>query len=102
MGRNDSEAIRAQLKIVGRVQGVYFRASACQEAQSLGLAGWVRNCPDGSVELVAEGTRDNLEQLIAWCRRGPPGARVTEVSVQWQEPEQSFNGFVIRHWRNDL
>jgi len=102
MGRNDSEAIRAQLKIVGRVQGVYFRASACQEAQSLGLAGWVRNCPDGSVELVAEGTRDNLEQLIAWCHRGPPGARVTEVSVQWQKPEQSFNGFVIRHWRNDL
>lgn len=102
MARNDSEAARAQLRIVGRVQGVYFRASACQEAQSLGLAGWVRNCPDGSVELVAEGTRDNLGQLIAWCHRGPPGARVTEVSVQWQEPEQSFNGFVIRHWRNDL
>jgi len=76
MARNDSEAARAQLRIVGRVQGVYFRASACQEGQSLGLAGWVRNCPDGSVEIVAEGTRANLEQLIAWCHRGPPGARV--------------------------
>jgi acylphosphatase len=97
MARNDPDATRAQLKIVGRVQGVYFRASACQEAQSLGLAGWVRNCSDGSVEIVAEGTRDNLEQLIAWCHRGPRGARVKEVSVQWEKPEHSYNGFVIRH-----
>lgn len=91
-----SENSRVRVKIAGRVQGVYFRASACQEAQSLGVSGWVRNCPDGSVELVAEGTREKLDQLIAWCQRGPDGARVVEVTVAWEEPEHGFRGFAIK------
>ena len=96
MAASASEPTRARITVAGRVQGVYFRASACQQAQSLGITGWVRNCSDGSVELLAEGARDKLEQLIAWCHRGPTGARVADVSVRWEEPEHGLHGFTIK------
>ena len=96
MAASASEPTRARITAAGRVQGVYFRASACQQAQSLGITGWVRNCSDGSVELLAEGARDKLEQLIAWCHRGPTGARVADVRVGWEEPEHGFHGFTIK------
>ena len=89
------EINRVHLKIQGRVQGVYYRASTVQEAQKLGLTGWVMNCPDGSVEAVAEGARQKLDELIAWCRQGPTGARVASVDVAWEKPENSFYGFSI-------
>jgi acylphosphatase len=92
-----SETARVHLKIAGRVQGVYFRASALQEAQSLGLTGWVTNCLDGSVEAIAEGARAKLEELITWCRRGPSGARVTRVDVRWETPQHAFRSFTIKH-----
>jgi acylphosphatase len=94
---NSPELARVRLKIAGRVQGVYFRASALQQAQTLGLTGWVMNCLDGSVEAIAEGTRAKLEELIAWCRHGPTGARVTNVDIRWETPEHAFRGFTIRH-----
>jgi acylphosphatase len=94
---NSSEFARVRVKIAGWVQGVYFRASALQQAQKLGLTGWVMNCPDGSVEAIAEGARAKLDELIAWCRRGPSGARVTNVEVHWEAPEHAFRGFTIRH-----
>ena len=87
---------RVHLKISGRVQGVYYRASALQEAQKLGLTGWVMNCPDGAVEAVAEGSKPKLEELIAWCRQGPDGARVTSVDVRWETAQNNFHGFSIR------
>lgn len=87
---------RVHLKIAGRVQGVYYRASARQKAQSLGLTGWVMNCPDGSVEAVAEGSFAGIEEFIAWCRVGPTGARVANVSIQWQVAEDAFNEFSIK------
>ena len=90
------EINRVHLKIQGRVQGVYYRASTVQEAQKLGLTGWVMNCPDGSVEAVAEGTRQKLDELIVWCRQGPTGARVVSVDVDWEKPENNFFGFSIR------
>ena len=90
------EINRVHLKIQGRVQGVYYRASTVQEAQKLGLTGWVINCPDGSVEAVAEGAREKLDELIAWCHQGPTGARVTSVDVRWETPENNFYGFSIR------
>ena len=93
---NPLEKSSVHLNISGRVQGVYYRASMLQEAQRLGLTGWVMNCPDGSVEAVAEGWQAKIEELIAWCRQGPQGARVAVVEVQWQKTENSFVGFAIR------
>jgi acylphosphatase len=87
---------RVYLKISGRVQGVYYRASTLQEAEKLGLTGWVMNCPDGAVEAVAEGAKHKLEELIAWCRQGPDGARVTQVDVRWETAENNFYSFSIR------
>jgi acylphosphatase len=90
------EKTRARLKIAGRVQGVYYRASTVQQAQILGLTGWVMNCADGSVEAVAEGARPKLEELIAWCHQGPDGARVNQVDVRWETPENNFYSFSIK------
>ncbi len=77
---------RIHLVVEGRVQGVFFRASCAREAEARGLAGWVRNVPDGRVEAVFEGAEPQLEAIVAWCRQGPPGARVDEVSVTREEP----------------
>ncbi len=82
--------------IAGRVQGVAYRAYTQREAAQLGLTGWVRNCPDGRVELVAEGERETLEQLIAWCHQGPPAAEVTEVETQWEDVTGASVTFDIR------
>jgi acylphosphatase len=87
---------RIRLIVKGRVQGVYFRASTVQQARHLGLTGWVMNHDDGSVELVAEGLSESIEELIAWCRQGPPGARVDEVDVQRQDLRGGFSEFRIR------
>lgn len=84
------------LKITGRVQGVYYRASMLQEARKLGLTGWVMNRSDGSVEALAEGSKTKLEELIAWCHQGPQGARVAGVEEQWQSASNNFVGFAIR------
>lgn len=76
-------AARAEVVVTGRVQGVGFRWAARDEAERLGLAGWVRNRPDGSVEAAFEGPRERVESMIAWCRKGPPSARVVDVRVAW-------------------
>jgi len=86
---------RAQVVIRGRVQGVFFRAEAGERARSLGLAGWVRNNPDGTVEAVFQGNRDRVDSMLAWCRRGPPAAHVEDVDVEWTEPREE-RGFVSR------
>jgi acylphosphatase len=91
-----SDQTRAHLRIQGRVQGVYFRASTVAEAQRFALTGWVRNCSDGSVEVVAEGSRAAIEELIVWCRHGPDGARVAQVQIDWEQPQNNFAGFTIK------
>jgi acylphosphatase len=88
---------RVEVVITGRVQGVFYRKSARDEAERLGLKGEVRNLPDGSVELIAEGEQAVLEELIAWCRRGPPLARVEEVSVRWLEAIGGLHTFRVSH-----
>ncbi|MGE0823461.1 MAG: acylphosphatase [Candidatus Binatia bacterium] len=88
---------RIHVIVQGRVQGVYFRASTRDRARQLGVAGWVRNCVDGSVELVAEGDTVKLEQLVAWCHNGPPGAAVTDLNVEWQDATGEFIGFVVKY-----
>ena len=78
---------RARVRVHGRVQGVFFRAETRDRARSLGLGGWVRNCPDGTVEAVFEGERERVESMVGWCGRGPSGARVDGVDVAWEDPE---------------
>lgn len=71
-----------RVRVTGRVQGVAFRYHAQQEALRHGLTGWVRNDADGSVELHLEGPGDEIDALVAWCRHGPPAARVRDVAVR--------------------
>jgi acylphosphatase len=91
----DSERARVRLRIHGRVQGVMFRASAADEARILGVTGYARNCIDGSVEIVAEGRRRDLESLVAWAHRGPALAHVTRVDEEWQQFRGEFAGFAV-------
>jgi acylphosphatase len=84
------------VRIAGRVQGVFFRAWTREEARQLGLAGWVRNCPDGSVEAHVEGEEGAVEQMIGLLRQGPSHARVENVEVRAAESD-SADGFEIRH-----
>jgi len=83
------------LFVHGRVQGVFYRAKTQKVAESLGLAGWVRNRDDGSVEIHAEGNREKLEELVAWCRRGPALASVSNIDLNWIEAE-GLHAFDIR------
>jgi acylphosphatase len=75
-----------RIRVTGRVQGVFFRAEAQARAESLGLAGWIRNAPDGSVEAVFEGEPERVDSMVDWCRRGPAGAEVDDVEVDNEEP----------------
>lgn len=90
-----AERVRVALVVSGRVQGVAFRQSTAEEAARLGLTGFVRNLPDGRVEAEAEGERAAVERLVAWCRRGPPLARVDDVAVSWQEATGATGPFVV-------
>ena len=83
-----------RITVIGKVQGVYFRASAQEKAIALGLVGEVRNLADGNVELTACGQEDNLQQLIDWCYEGPPRANVERVLVEDMEA-RGFDGFRI-------
>ncbi len=91
----DMQRLRAQIS--GKVQGVCYRAWTQDQATALGLSGWVRNLPDGKVEWVAEGRRENLKILLERCHQGPPAARVTQVTEEWLFPEGQFKEFRIRH-----
>ncbi len=89
---------RAALRAIvrGRVQGVGFRDFVWRRARFLGLVGYVRNLPDGrSVEVVAEGRRDDLEQLLEFLRSGPPAAHVEQVDVEWGEASDRFRRFLV-------
>lgn len=87
---------RLHLVVIGHVQGVSFRAHTQAEARRRGLVGWVRNQPDGGVELVAEGPREALDGLLAWARKGPSFARVTGIEVDWGVATGEHEGFEIR------
>jgi acylphosphatase len=95
MSDSDDNA-RLRMLISGRVQGVFFRRAAADEACGLGLKGWARNRPDGTVEIVAEGRRRNLKMFAAWAHSGPPLAHVTEVVEEWSEFLNEFSEFRIR------
>jgi acylphosphatase len=86
---------RVRVRIHGRVQGVFFRAETRSRAESLGLAGWVRNAPDGSVEALFEGDPVRVDSMVEWCRRGPSGAHVNEIELLEEEAGQAERGFRV-------
>ncbi len=94
-----SDLSRVALRIHGRVQGVFFRESARQEASRLGLTGWVKNLPGGDVEAIAEGPRDRLEAFVVWCRRGPPAAQVSDVLASYSASTGEFAAFLVERTR---
>ena len=89
--------VRAHVLISGRVQGVFFRSETGFHARRLGVKGWVRNLSDGRVEALFEGEDSNVRQLIEFCRKGPPGARVTGVNVAWETYTGEFSSFEARN-----
>jgi acylphosphatase len=91
-----SDLARLRLLVHGRVQGVFFRQAAVEEARSLGLRGWVKNLPNGDVEMVAEGPRRELKILAAWANQGPRMARVTGVEEEWSDYRGEEGPFAIR------
>ncbi len=84
------------LLISGRVQGVFFRAAAREEAKRLKISGFVCNLPDGRVEIVGEGEKKALEEMAHWCHKGPSGAIVETVEVEWKEATNQWNGFWVK------
>lgn len=91
-----AERARVHLHVSGLVQGVFFRQSTVDEARRLGVAGWVRNLPDGRVEVLAEGSKAALDGLVAFCRRGPPAARVEDVAAAWSAFGGDLGPFAAR------
>ena len=83
------------IKVAGKVQGVYYRQSTREKAQQLGVTGTVQNLRNGDVLIVATGTTDQLDQLVSWCKQGPPRAVVTDIQVE-QKDTHPFNGFTIQ------
>jgi acylphosphatase len=77
---------RVRVRLSGRVQGVFFRASCAERADELGLSGWIRNVPGGDVEAVFEGTESAVAQMLSWCREGPPLARVDRIEEVDESP----------------
>ncbi|MEX0599883.1 MAG: acylphosphatase [Rhodothermales bacterium] len=88
---------KLEVRIIGRVQGVGFRHFTTQQARRLGVDGWVRNEPDGSVRVVAEGSKDALDELLDRLQEGPATARVDEVGIERSAGSGGFSGFMVRY-----
>jgi acylphosphatase len=99
MERNERTPTMARLQAIvhGRVQGVNFRYYTQQRARELGLTGYVRNVWDGTVEVVAEGRRPDVEELLAFLHTGPRAAFVTHVDTKWPAPIGDFDRFEVRY-----
>jgi acylphosphatase len=93
---NEARAVARRLVVRGRVQGVGDRYAAVGTARDAGLAGWVRNRHDNSVEVFVQGAPAAVDAFVAWCRSGPPHARVTEVECSSAEPDPVLAGFAAR------
>jgi acylphosphatase len=87
--------IQVHVVISGQVQGVWYRASTKEKAEELGLTGWVKNIAHGNVEAVFEGEESSVNEMIAWCRKGPPLALVTDVKIIRKQFGGKFTGFAV-------
>lgn len=92
-----SDPTAARLLISGKVQGVCFRHYTSETARAAGVVGWVRNRADGRVEALVQGEEQAVAAVIAWCRQGPPAARVDAVQVEKHPPETGLRGFEIHY-----
>jgi acylphosphatase len=90
------DMVRRRVVVRGEVQGVFFRDSTKKEAESRGVAGWVRNREDGAVEAVFEGSADAVEAMVEWCRSGPSRADVEDMDVSLEEDPDDLEGFEVR------
>ena len=86
---------RVHMIVKGRVQGVWFRESTRRKADSLGIKGWVRNLSDGTVEVLAEGSKDRMADFVSWCGQGPPSANVKQIIKEEEEWQNEFSSFEI-------
>ena len=86
---------QVHLIVSGLVQGVCYRANCKEEAIKLNLIGWVRNLSSGEVEVLAQGEKENIENLIEWCKKGPPHARVNNLKIEWQDKTEDLKSFKI-------
>lgn len=92
----NSDLQRARVRVSGQVQGVFFRDSTRQKAEELGLAGWVRNMPDGQVEALFEGPSERVEEIVRWCKEGPQRASVENVDTDFENAGGDLEGFEVR------
>ncbi len=86
---------RRRVVVHGRVQGVFFRGSTMERAREVGVNGWVRNRPDGTVEAVFEGSPEQVAEMVRYCRQGPPWARVERIE-EFEEAPEALGGFGAR------
>ena len=87
---------RAHLYVSGGVQGVFFRNSARERAERLGLTGWVKNLPDGRVEALFEGPSERVREMVRWCEQGPPHAAVEDVKTEFEASKGDLTSFEVR------
>lgn len=92
-----ADNVRVRLIIHGRVQGVFYRLKTQQAAERIGVTGWVRNLPDGTVEALVEGGREDVAALVDWCRQGPPMSRVDDIRITDQAFSGEFDRFSVRY-----
>ena len=89
--------VSAHVIISGRVQGVFFRVETQRAAERIGVSGWVRNLPNGNVEALFEGPREQVDRAIQWSRKGSPAASVSDVQVSWRDYTGEYDGFDITY-----
>jgi len=88
---------RVRILVKGTVQGVFFRSNAKREAESLGLTGYAKNMPDGTVEVIAEGPKEKLDELVEFCKKGPEAAEVSKIDVKFEKASNEFESFEVRY-----
>ena len=92
-----TKKVRAHIVVEGRVQGVFYRVNARDEAKELGLTGWVKNLEGGKVEAVFEGTENLVKEMILWCKEGTRLSNVKDIKVTWEKPTGKFENFQVVH-----
>jgi len=88
---------RAHITVHGRVQGVFFRANTIKMARELGLKGYTRNMPDGTVEIITEGPKDNINKFVDYCKKSPGSSKVSKIDVKFGKANNEFDGFAIKY-----